>query len=558
MKAKLSIAVVVAVWLLVWPSASAARSPSDADVKLVVILASGWNTSTTNGGLKAWEDDWQEMRSALDGLDDLDAVVVRPFSYVPNAEAYDSCDTNQAIAQSSLALTTQSIDLLSQYQNARLLVVGHSLGGVVATHWSVTLRELGADSSMAKRLLRSEIVTLDSPVRGLNLTALDRVLFKGLGRTVIKLINCGSQIPDDLNVTIDPWQVGSQVPTLKKAADYENYHTGTSATDLFIHRPTALLSKSDSRTFFSGAHCVPAMNATALLAISRGRYDDETFKKIVDCIADTHGAVLRDPAAIEWVRDIGKTQLDAATQETTTATPRPSPPAEPTKTPTSTAVTTFASVEQALRAGARVPTDYSLSLDEGIPGSPCRMKCATALSLSADGPTVLFQVFVDARSYRVAVTQSASRWSVAWSAEGQTSTPESPPAPGALLAGGAKDDATAVRLCAEAVRAVPGGVLIHMAFFNQTASGVPWTSDVGDSRIYVEDDRGTRYRSVAVGGRFAADFPTFPPGKVWYGWHRFEVPATWSSLTLNYPGRGPMKLARLPSGAEIHGGCENW
>src|SRR5581483_12129618 len=83
------------------------------------------------------------------------------FSYrYPESAAYTACDTQQSVQASADRLNRQLGDLTSQYPRARLLLVGHSLGGVVASAWAAK----EADDALLRRT--AAVVTFDSPLLG--------------------------------------------------------------------------------------------------------------------------------------------------------------------------------------------------------------------------------------------------------------------------------------------------------------------------------------------------------------------------------------------------------
>lgn len=90
------------------------------------------------------------------------------FSYRPGSATYTVSDTHASVARDVTSLERQLRAAVKSDPKARFVLVGHSLGGVVAASWAVTSgRAYGLDP--AKGLLRatSSIVTLDSPLKGL-------------------------------------------------------------------------------------------------------------------------------------------------------------------------------------------------------------------------------------------------------------------------------------------------------------------------------------------------------------------------------------------------------
>jgi plastocyanin len=98
-----------------------------------------------------------------------------------------------------------------------------------------------------------------------------------------------------------------------------------------------------------------------------------------------------------------------------------------------------------------------------------------------------------------------------------------------------------------------GSLLLSLAFTNVSTSTQGWTSDAGNTNIYLTDESGERYASLEVGGAFGADVPAgLKPNETLTGWHRFSAPpdlldrlstGTLDSLgvlTLHYPNHQPI------------------
>ncbi len=82
------------------------------------------------------------------------------FSYAGNAPTYESGQTRQAISLSAAALDAQFRRWRGAYPHAAFDLIGHSLGGAVATYWAA--RVAAPDEAQAIH----SIITLDSPLNG--------------------------------------------------------------------------------------------------------------------------------------------------------------------------------------------------------------------------------------------------------------------------------------------------------------------------------------------------------------------------------------------------------
>ena len=94
---------------------------------------------------------------------------VEAFSYSGKASTYDSSQTRQPIAVSARALNAQVLRWLQAYPNATLDLIGHSLGGAVATYWAASV------ATPAELQAIHSIITLDSPLGGYPRNLADRL-----------------------------------------------------------------------------------------------------------------------------------------------------------------------------------------------------------------------------------------------------------------------------------------------------------------------------------------------------------------------------------------------
>ena len=90
------------------------------------------------------------------------------FSYKPGSAGYTVSDTHSSVARDVTGLEGQMRAAFKRDPKARFVLIGHSLGGVVAASWAVTNgRAYGLDPTKGLLRLTSSIVTLDSPLKGL-------------------------------------------------------------------------------------------------------------------------------------------------------------------------------------------------------------------------------------------------------------------------------------------------------------------------------------------------------------------------------------------------------
>lgn len=345
----LLMAVAVGVPLLF--SSSDTRAGND-EVKLVVMVASGWN-STGAGAQSDWIYVSKAIRDAAGSDTD---VVVQPFSYVSGGAVYNAPATNQSIAASAALMMGQTSRLIALYPNARLMIVGHSEGGVVASYWLGSL----APGSGNDRLRDATVVTLDSPVAGLGMLSVADAMTHHLVSAIIRGTSPdakgnGSAIPSDLDSADIVNFFAGPLAEIRKAAGNPNYHNGASIEDLAILASTATLPGTDTKFFHSGPGPFCAAQAYLIFLksqfylegvsdlVSDPRYAVKVYlAKMFDCWMASHLAVLHDPTATAWVAGIAKGLLskDAVKQPTATPPSTVVPPPTPTRpanaTPTAT------------------------------------------------------------------------------------------------------------------------------------------------------------------------------------------------------------------------------
>jgi hypothetical protein len=146
--------------------ASGTATAEPAPPPLVVVLVQGLN-SASDDQARLFRHLWPAISRLRPDARRLD------FSYRGGAfdadgawspEPYASCDTYQSILVSASALGELVSQARARWEGARIAVVGHSLGGVVALTWLA--EAVGGDPSGGN--LPDVVVTLDSPLRGIS------------------------------------------------------------------------------------------------------------------------------------------------------------------------------------------------------------------------------------------------------------------------------------------------------------------------------------------------------------------------------------------------------
>lgn len=90
------------------------------------------------------------------------------YSYRANSPTYTVGDTHSSVARDVTALERQLRAVWKTDASARFVLIGHSLGGVVAASWAVTNgREYGRNFNAGLLRRTASIVTYDSPLKGL-------------------------------------------------------------------------------------------------------------------------------------------------------------------------------------------------------------------------------------------------------------------------------------------------------------------------------------------------------------------------------------------------------
>ena len=263
------------------------------------------------------------------------AVSVEDYSYRYPDLTYGRCDTSQPIADSARRLDHQVRDLAERHPAARFLLVGHSLGGVVASRWA-------ADAAPDLLAKTAAVVTLDSPLQGMaDVPAEMRDLVAGW---VTAQLCSDRRVLDELSAgRADGPLAGLGHAVEALAAAGGRLYTGASRGDIAISWRSATLPGAEVHYFDSGicadwaslAAAAPGLSPDAAttdwarvraqLAALPPQAQRALLDRLAACLDVSHGNVLRDPAAVGWLADVAQAALAAAAAPTPTATPTPAP-----------------------------------------------------------------------------------------------------------------------------------------------------------------------------------------------------------------------------------------
>ncbi len=296
-----------------------AIGPND-DIKLVVLFAAGWNSNGTGGvdEPRSWNNAWGDAVFKLASLDKESVRIVR-FSYKPATAAgaqdrnYRSCDANQSLEVSSLLLSRQMQSLTKTYPNARFMLVGHSLGGVVMTYWAATER----DDKLLRRV--EQVTTIDSPVGGVSWAELQsswaywlRLAGKPLQADVLDLVReliAGRTCSNEENQFLPHLDATKGSDALRRlegagqklsAVGATLYHL-VNESDPFIFRWTQQTSNGITIPYVSipdgEGGCVPQLNVGLVFE------SPITVTGIANCFVALHEALLHDERSLQWITD---------------------------------------------------------------------------------------------------------------------------------------------------------------------------------------------------------------------------------------------------------------
>ena len=307
----LAISVCCALTMLGVPGGALAQG-APSPVRLVVVLLQGWGT--TNG-----DESFAAITPVLERVGTFPdvnlAVSVEPFSYRYPDLAYDACDTNRPVAASAERLNRQLQDLTERHPNARFVIVGHSLGGVVATRWAA----VEAGQSLLDRT--AAVVTLDSPLQGI--TDVPPTIKDLVDNWIHPQFCADRSVLDDLGSA----RAGSTLESLRGAADRlavrgGRLYTAAGRGDLPIAARTAVLPGAEQRLFdtdvcadwagLTGA--VPGLTADVRtsdwtrIRTQLATMPPATQRAVLDrftaCMRASHGNVLQAADVLSWLAEI--------------------------------------------------------------------------------------------------------------------------------------------------------------------------------------------------------------------------------------------------------------
>jgi pimeloyl-ACP methyl ester carboxylesterase len=232
------------------------------------------------------------------------------FSYDPNRPAaYTVHDTHQSVARSVDALERALRQVWRRDPAATFDLVGHSLGGVVASSWAVTDgRWYGYHSSQGLLRRVNSIVTYDSPLNGIRSALVGNLVAQVFGGAVWYSLQPDAETIKEIDFFPNQWwRTTGHLHTIANTAD----------------------------------RIVPAPDAE--LGAARIVSDSSCSRDLV-VFSTCHGAVLEDTSlnrwiACNWVTTTGQCLPATATPQPTktpssTATPVETSTPLPTETPT--------------------------------------------------------------------------------------------------------------------------------------------------------------------------------------------------------------------------------
>lgn len=305
--------------------------PPDADaasVRLVVMFASGW-TSHGDGGVDdpgSWNNTWGDAVTSLAKVDKTQVKAIR-YSYASTA-GYKSCDTNQSIVRSAELMSRQLHGAAQQYPNARFVVVGHSLGGAVATYW--------AGSETDQKLLdrTAAVVTIDSPVGGVFWALVEDALGGWLGipginrdqllealRQFVAGRTCAGNANEFLP-ELDAGRGGAALDTMRRGGERlfagtgQLYHLSNPADPFIVSwtQSTPNGIRVDYPPVLPGeGNCLANYNAAYLYGPVVGAVAN--IVDVTKCVMGIHGALLHHEPALKWLRDLARRELAKSTGE---------------------------------------------------------------------------------------------------------------------------------------------------------------------------------------------------------------------------------------------------
>lgn len=323
------VVLLAAVVVLVSGGTQSAAQTVDSPVRLAVVVLRGWNTSAGDGTFASITPALERVGTAPEVNT---AISVEDFSYGYPDMTYGLCATNQTVEASAGRLEAQVQDIVRNHPNARLMLVGHSLGGVIALRWAAV------EGTPALVGRTAAIVTLDSPLQG---TA-------NIPGEIADLVNAwlSAQLCGERRVIeqLAAGATGGPLATLSGAVDRlgqsgGRVYSGASRGDIPIAAQSAQIAGAEVRLFDSGV----CPDWTALATSTPGLTTDvrttdwgrvraqinmlpaSTQRAFIDrlsgCLQTSHGNVLRDPAVARWLVELTEAILAVAPASAPTATP---------------------------------------------------------------------------------------------------------------------------------------------------------------------------------------------------------------------------------------------
>ncbi|HEX8919372.1 MAG TPA: hypothetical protein VF898_12770 [Chloroflexota bacterium] len=222
------------------------------------------------------------------------------FSYNPSSAAhYTVNDTHQTVARAASVLEKGLRTAVQEDSQASFVLIGHSLGGVVAASWAVSDgRQYGLNPSSGLLSRVRSIITFDSPLRGIRPGLASNLVTRAFGGAVWYSLQPDSETIKEIEFFPTSWW-----------RSHGHLHTVANTAD----------------------RIVPASESE--LADSHVVHDASCARDLI-VISSCHGAVLSDAPLNNWVV-CHWVPGPSSCRPAPTATPTPS--ATPAASPTATA-----------------------------------------------------------------------------------------------------------------------------------------------------------------------------------------------------------------------------
>lgn len=199
-----------------WLTCGGEHAPQQARARALGVFSSAYSNPASLTGMlnRALQSSDGNASSHLP----VNIRAIETFSYSGNKATYDSSQTRQPIAVSARALNAQFLRWLQEYPAATFDLIGHSLGGAVATYWAASV------ATPAELQAIHSIITLDSPLGGYPRNVADRLFLPFFSPVANDLLE-GSPVASAIAGAPGRWSTGpstlaSPIVTITNIRDY--------------------------------------------------------------------------------------------------------------------------------------------------------------------------------------------------------------------------------------------------------------------------------------------------------------------------------------------------